>query len=216
MKRLFALLLLAAVLMVSAAASASFDLTAMTESELHTLANDIVVELGNRQGSAVTRLGAYTVEIKGAELMKDDDGGDCLVITVEWSHQTAEPQTFFWSFNYYAFQDGIEIGSPDAYISLPIDTEDTRIKAGAVLETQIAFSLRNTRSPVEIEISEYLGESSAKAEKIFDLTALDGGATAGQTINSGSTGGVTEGGNTGSGTEGSNTGGLSVIGKPRR
>lgn len=171
MKRIFASLLLVMVLLGSTAASAAVDLTAMTDDELRTLAVDVFTELDRRSESAVNRIGAYNVEIKDAELMKDEDGGDCLVVTFEWSHEKEEAQTFFWSFYYYAFQDGIEIGVPDAYVDMPQNTQDTRIKAGAVLQTQIAFALRNTTSPVEVEVTEYLGETDDKAEKTFDLLA---------------------------------------------
>ena len=119
---------------------------------------------------SVGRIGAYTVEIKDAALMKDGEGGDCIVVTFQWSHESDEEQSFLWSFLYDAYQDNAELFG--LYIDLPIETELEYFKAGTVQLTQVAYALENAVSPVKIVLSEYLGETEDTIERTFDLAAL--------------------------------------------
>lgn len=150
------------------------DLSQYSTSDLQKIQNAIAEEILSRSAQddsnvASGTLGAYSVSILDSSIMKDSDGNDCIVVTFEWSHTEKESQSFWLAFSNRAYQDGIEIEK--AYVrDLPHKTDDTKIKAGAVLKTQVAFKLSNTKSPVEVEITEMFSFSNDKVEKTFVLS----------------------------------------------
>lgn len=112
-------------------------------------------------------LGKYNVEIKSAKLAKDYDDSDCIIITYEWSHEYSESFSFSGSFDDKLFQNGVECER--AYFADENENASKDIKSGVTLEVTRAYSLNDTTTPVEVEVSEYFSFSSKKVTKTFDL-----------------------------------------------
>jgi hypothetical protein len=157
MKKAFVFGLVLILCLSSIAYAVTFpDLSQYSTSDLQTIRTAIDKELLSRSaasnGNASSgKLGNYNVSILDGTVVKDTKGASYLVVTFEWSHTEKEAQSFWLAFMYRAYQDGVEIDS--AFLNgLEHNTYDTKIKAGAVLKTQIGFKLSNTTSPVEVEI----------------------------------------------------------------
>ena len=122
------------------------------------------------QDDASGPIGSCYVAIKNARLAESYDGKDCIVVLYEWAHTKDEAETFMFALMYPAFQDGIELDYNYDSSMLDMDTSLTEIKAGEVLEVEMAYELRDTTSPVEIEVTELFNWNSAdKVEKTFSF-----------------------------------------------
>ena len=86
-----------------------------------------------------------------------------------WTNNSDETASYAWTLNADAYQDGVGL---EFGILLNSDYSDmsnarmTEIKPGVSLEVAEVFSLRDTSTPVEIEISELIS---------FDDTVLESG-----------------------------------------
>ncbi len=119
--------------------------------------------------SGVIKLGDYTVEIKDANLTKDDDGKDSIVLTLIYSNNSKKANSFLWSVSTQAFQDGIGLESNDSNIFTNLDDftslfDDhmTDIQPGKSLELKMSYALNDKESPVEISFSGFLSDKENK------------------------------------------------------
>lgn len=103
-------------------------------------------------------LGNYTVEIKSAQLAKDYEGNDALIVNYSFTNNGEDPQSFLLAVNDRVYQDGVELSSAiitgnDAYDA---EAPMKSVQKGATLEVQKAYKLSNTTSPVSVECSELI------------------------------------------------------------
>ena len=111
----------------------------------------------------------YIVEITGCTVTEDYEGNPALVVLMTWTNNSDETASYAWTLNADAYQDGVGL---EFGILLNSDYSDmsnakmTEIKPGVSLEVAEVFSLRDTSTPVEIEISELIS---------FDDTILESG-----------------------------------------
>lgn len=179
MKKVLILIMvsLLALLPLSVHASA-IDLTSMTSEELTNLQNAIDAEIASRNPVETTLpegilaegdLGDYHIAIVGAELSKDYKDNDCLVVIVDWSHNSTDAESFLWSFTYKAFQNGVECDNGMMVDGIDSNETSREIKAGVTRQVKIGFVIEDTVSPVEVEISEMLAFTDEKVVYTFDL-----------------------------------------------
>ena len=101
-------------------------------------------------------LGDYTVEIKSATITQDYAGNPAVVIAYSWTNHSSETTSPFFTVATSVFQDGVGLDSAiimdDSVYDSSMQTADVR--PGTTIEVQEAFELKNTTSPIEVEITE--------------------------------------------------------------
>ena len=101
-------------------------------------------------------LGDYTVEIKSATITQDYAGNPAVVIAYSWTNHSNETTSPFFTVATSVFQDGVGLDSAiimdDSVYDSSMRTADVR--PGTTIEVQEAFELKNTNSPIEVEITE--------------------------------------------------------------
>lgn len=128
---------------------------------------------GNMEGSG--NLGKYDVEIKDAVLTEDYDGNPAIVITYAWTNNSDETTSAIVALLEKAFQDGVELDTAFIMDSEKYDADASMkdIRPGATLEVQAAYTLANTTSEVEFEVSDWTDFSSdSVVMKTFDPSTL--------------------------------------------
>ena len=120
-------------------------------------------------------LGDYTVEIKNAAVAQDSDGNPAVVITYSWTNNSSETTSPFASISTAVFQNGVGMQSAFIYDDSVYDSSAymTDVRPGTTIDVQEAFSLQDTTSPIEVEVSEWLSSDEAQniAYMEFDLAA---------------------------------------------
>ena len=102
-------------------------------------------------------VGASYVNIKQAQLTRDNSGRPAVVFTYTWTNRSDRIATSVYSVSEMAFQDGIELeyaSISDTSVYNPA-TSFKRLKPGASIDIQAAFVLWDETSNVEFEVSEY-------------------------------------------------------------
>lgn len=101
-------------------------------------------------------LGDYTVEIQSATITQDYEGNPAVVIDYSWTNNSSETTSPLFSVTTAVFQDGVGLESAlitdDSVYDSRMHMADVR--PGTTIEVQEAFSLYNTTSPIEVEITQ--------------------------------------------------------------
>ena len=117
--------------------------------------------------------GNFQITINDAQLAKDYEGNDVVVIGVTWTNNHSEAQMASVVLTAKAYQDGVEMDG--AYTlqddSIPIDDVYKNIKNGATQDVYYAFKLSGSTSDITMEVEEWLG-GDEKAVKDFSFTDI--------------------------------------------
>lgn len=115
-------------------------------------------------------IGDFKCVVKGAKLTKDWEGKDAVLITYEFTNNSDSPISFDGALDDKLYQDGIELESAilsnDEEAKL-IDTVD--LKPGITKEVKKAYSLRNKKSEIEVEIQEVFSFSDDMIKTTINL-----------------------------------------------
>ena len=168
MKRLLAFIL-AFVMMVGCAAAEEIDLSQYTDEQLKELRSRIDSELASRQPAKNTSntvlmeadANGCHIILKKIWVTKDYDGTPAVGVHLIFSNKTSTARNCIFTFSVDAYQNGIELD--DAYGVAEVDTSSstTNIKDGAKIDVYWAYKLRDTTTPVEIQISKFIGGTLA-------------------------------------------------------
>ena len=114
------------------------------------------------------------VEIKDAHLTTDYEGNPTIVITYSWTNNSDDANMAMVTTVGNAYQGGIGLETAIVLDDPNYDSDlySTQIQPGATLDVQQAYVLRDTTTPVQYELEQFLNMSDAKAVKEFDITAL--------------------------------------------
>lgn len=121
------------------------------------LAAESGADAGNTSDNTV---GDYTCVVKGAEVCKDWEDKDAVLITYEFTNNSDSAISFDVALDARAYQDGI--GLETAILDDDTDILDVDIKPGVTKEVKKAYVLRDTSTEIEIEISELISFSDDK------------------------------------------------------
>ena len=119
------------------------------------------------------------VDVLGCEVV-NNDGKDCVAILMNLTNTSGDSYAPWSEFSITAYQDGIQLST--AYVSERVykpagyENEDTKIRPNGLLPFYKTYELRNTVSPVEIEISESFSFSADKAECTLALGVKETGS----------------------------------------
>ncbi|MGN1203348.1 MAG: DUF5067 domain-containing protein [Eubacterium sp.] len=106
-------------------------------------------------------IGDYGCVVKEASLCKDWTDKDAVLITYEFTNNSDSAISFDVALDARAYQDGI--GLETAILdSDETDWLDVDIKPGVTKEVKKAYVLRDTSTPVEIEVSEFISFNDDK------------------------------------------------------
>lgn len=105
------------------------------------------------------------VNILGCETYSNDEG-DFVYIFASFENTKSESAAPYDDFYIKAYQDGIELDSGYVY-SGEYEPEgykerDTSVRPGATLSYYVIFTLDNTESPIDVEISEFWDDGAAE------------------------------------------------------
>ena len=123
-------------------------------------------------GSDKTNLGDYHVEIMSCRVVKGYDNKDVVIVKYKFTNHSDDSANFTWSISDEVYQNGV--GLSGAYV-LPdeanynADNQSKDIKPSVSLEVEVAYELNDSTTPIEIELTEYLGWSDDKVTKTFTL-----------------------------------------------
>lgn len=113
------------------------------------------------------KIGSYELLYKGAKLMKDYDGNDAIVLTLDYTNNSKETTSYLWSVVETATQNGAELEMATIFISedsfdTVTESQFSDVEPGATMEIQVAYELKDTTSEVELIFEEILGNKSGK------------------------------------------------------
>lgn len=105
-------------------------------------------------------IGDYKCVVKSAEKCTDYAGKDAILITYDFTNNSKNAISFDVALDARVYQDGI--GLETAILDEETDWLDVEIKSGVTKEVKKAYSLRDTSTEIEIEISELISLSDDK------------------------------------------------------
>ncbi|WP_294777537.1 DUF5067 domain-containing protein [uncultured Eubacterium sp.] len=154
------------VIAVAASGSESNDDT-NTSSNENTTVSSVNAE---KKETDENTIGDFKCIVKGAKLTKDWEGKDAVLITYEFTNNSDSPISFDGALDDKLYQDGIELESAilsnDEEAKL-IDAVD--LKPGITKEVKKAYSLRNKKSEIEVEIQEVFSFSDDMIKTTINL-----------------------------------------------
>lgn len=154
------------VIAVAASGSESNDDT-NTSSNENTTVSSVNAE---KKETDENTIGDFKCVVKGAKLTKDWEGKDAVLITYEFTNNSDNPISFDGALDDKLYQDGIELESAilsnDEEAKL-IDAVD--LKPGITKEVKKAYSLRNKKSEIEVEIQEVFSFSDDMIKTTINL-----------------------------------------------
>ncbi len=118
-------------------------------------------------------LGDYKIEIQSCRLAKDYEKKDVAIVTYSFTNEKNDtPTAFFTAFEDQAYQNGV--GLNEAYIiddSYSYNNENAtkEIKKGATIDVEVAYTLNDATTPIEVEISELFSFSDKTITKTFEI-----------------------------------------------
>lgn len=126
------------------------------------------------QNSDSGTIGDYSVTIESARLAKDYQSKPVAIIKYKWTNNSDDANSFEGALNQQVFQDGVQLDPAFSIEDKAYNTDDglREIKKGVSLEVEKAFALSNTSSPIEADVTDFLGLSEQKVTKNFDITKL--------------------------------------------
>ena len=113
------------------------------------------------------KIGSYELFYKGAKIMTDYDGNDAIVVTLDYTNNSKEANSYLWSFVETVKQNGTELTGATIFLSedsfdTVTDSQFSEVAAGETLEVQLAYVLADLTSEVELQWEELLGSKSGK------------------------------------------------------
>ncbi len=142
MKKLFAMLLVLAMLLTLAACG---------EKEKETKEDNIL------------KIGKYEAVYTGSEIVKNSNDEDVIVINFDFTNNSDEAKSFEWAYYYNVFQEGIGLSyaaifvSEDSYDTLD-ESMRTDVQPGKTIPVSMTYKLNSLTAPVEIEVTDLLDE----------------------------------------------------------
>lgn len=114
----------------------------------------------NSSNTSDSIVGDYGCVVKEAKLCKDYAGKDAVLITYEFTNNSSNAISFDVALSDSVYQDGV--GLETAILDEDTDLLDVEIKPGVTKDVKKAYVLRDTSTPLEVEISELFSFSNDK------------------------------------------------------
>lgn len=117
--------------------------------------------------SNLIKLGDYEILYKDACIMEDAYGNDALVLTLDYTNNSDETDSYLWSVTETATQNGEMLDIAIVYtdydiLAMVTDDQMEDVEPGQTMQIQSAFVLQDTISEVEVEFEQVFGTKSGK------------------------------------------------------
>jgi len=133
------------------------------------------------QGSGTTEkteksedsIGKYSVVIDSCRLAKDYEGADVVIVKYIYTNVADEDATAFYiAFDDTVYQNGV--GLNEVYVlaesaNYSADNQTKEIKKGASLEVEVAYTLNDTTTDIEVEVEELFSFDDTVIKKTFSI-----------------------------------------------
>lgn len=117
-------------------------------------------------------LGELVVNIKGCRLAKDIEGKDIVIVNYGFKNNSENATSFTFAISDKVFQDGVGLNkcyTTDKSAKYSSDNQSKSIKKGASLDVEVAYTLNDSTTPIEVECSELISFSNDKVTKKFNI-----------------------------------------------
>lgn len=143
-------------------------------------------------------VGEFELHYKGASIMKDREGNDALVLTLDFTNNSEETTDYFWAIYETVMQNDTELETAVVYLNEETleavdDSQYQNVAPGATFEVQTAYELIDTAGEVEVTFEEMEGDKNDSIT--IDLSSVSRESASGGTAQ-------LTGGNKGEGTGG--------------
>lgn len=115
------------------------------------------------------KVGNYYIKIGEGIVKKDRNGKNVLVVDVSFTNNSDSEQSFMWSIDDVAYQDGIEIEKSFSSDVYDTNLMDKKILPGTTYNVKVAYELSNTKSDVIVKMSELISLDENKITKTFKI-----------------------------------------------
>lgn len=119
------------------------------------------------------QLGKYSVEISGVRKTEDYEGKPAIVVTYKYTNNTNDtPTSFIVAFDDEVYQDGVGLNEAiflkdgDPYSS---DNQSKEIKKGASIDVEVAYTLNDDTTDIDVEVKELFSFSDKVVSRTFSL-----------------------------------------------
>ena len=130
-------------------------------------------------------VGEFELHYKGASIMKDREGNDALVLTLDFTNNSEETTDYFWAIYETVMQNDTELETAVVYLNEETleavdDSQYQNVAPGATFEVQTAYELIDTAGEVEVTFEEMEFERSRYEQdiKTSDCVSSDTGSDA--------------------------------------
>lgn len=112
-------------------------------------------------------LGDYVLSYKSACIMEDSNGDDAIVLTLDFTNNSKEADSYGFSLTDFGYQDGGMLLRAEIFVagdsSEKIDAaQKTKVEPGETIEVRTAYVLDNLKDTVEVEFELMLSDESSK------------------------------------------------------
>ena len=143
---------------------------ASTSSDDETKTQDSgTVDAGNADN---TSIGSYKVDIKSCRLAQDYEGKPIVIVMYGFTNNGENAVSFSGAFTDKVYQDGVELEHcyfVDESANYASDNQNKDIKTGVTLDVEVAYTLNNSTSDIEVEIEEFISFNNTKITKTFSI-----------------------------------------------
>ena len=110
-------------------------------------------------------VGEFELHYKGASIMKDREGNDALVLTLDFTNNSEETTDYFWAIYETVMQNDTELETAVVYLNEETleavdDSQYQNVAPGATFEVQTAYELIDTAGEVEVTFEEMEGDKN--------------------------------------------------------
>lgn len=140
---------------------------------------------GTQETEAVTqdsKLGKYNVVIDSVRIAEDYSGEPIVIVKYLFTNNDDDPTSFMIAVSDEVYQNGVGLNScyfVDDSANYSADNQTKEIKKGVTIEVEVAYSLNDTETDVEVEVSELISFSNKKISKTFKISDAPAASTDG-------------------------------------
>lgn len=132
-------------------------------------ADENSVTADSQKTNSGTTVGDYGCVVKGAEMAKNYDGKDAIIITYEFTNNSDSAQSFDVALSDELYQNGVGLETAIFIDDAETDGFDVKIQPGVTKEVRKGYILQDTSTPIEVEISELFSLTDDKIVTTVEL-----------------------------------------------
>ena len=163
---------------------------------------------GGTKDPNLLTVGEFELLYKGASIMKDYEGKDALVLTLDFTNNSKETVDYFWAIYETAMHNGTELEMAIVYLNVETlesvdDSQYQDVAPGTTAEVQTAFELADTTGEVEVTFEEMDGDKNDSITIDLSTVSRESAGSGSASLTGGSKG---DGPGSGTGVSGSEAG----------